>query len=436
MDKMKVVIICHFSTQEVRDRLPLDNRKLYTKVRKLLGMPTKSVGYGDIAPWDRAIINDLKQRGDIDLYVISAHSGLKKPVCQFEMDGVHYWFIRCDFTNMLQRLVPNDALWRKLNTLTPKVHRIIDAIKPDIVNLQGNENSYYSATVLGLHGYPIYSICQTIYNNPNRAKYGEVSSKNATTEMEIFKKVKYFGVYCKMHYDLLRELSPESYIFKFGYPGTGTLLQPTQTEKVYDFVNFAMGISDKKGYYDAVKALAIVKNVYPSVKLNLVGGADDIEMAKLTTLIADLELEKNVVLTPFFSKQGDMFLHIQKSRYALLPCKLDNVSGTMNQAMQLGLPMIVYKTAGTPKFNKEKECVLIAEHSSIEDLAAKMLLLMEHPEKAEQLRKNALEYQKMRAEKIKSNGDRLVENYKAVIAHYRDGQVIPQEQLFNPERDD
>ena len=131
-----------------------------------------------------------------------------------------------------------------------------------------------------------------------------------------------------------------------------------------------------------------------------------------------------------------MFLHIQKSRYALLPCKLDNVSGTMNQAMQLGLPMIVYKTNGTPCFNKEKECVLIAAHSNVEDLAAKMLVLMDNPEWADKLRQNAIEYQQKRAEHIKTNGNRLWENYKAVIAHFRNGQPIPQEQLFNPERDD
>lgn len=433
--KIKVAMICHFSTEEVRTHLPLDDRKLYRLVRRFLRLSDKGSGYGDIAPWDKDIIDYFRKRNDIELYVISAHSGLKRRVCQFDMDEVKYWFIKCDVATMLKHIIPSNKLWLKMNPMIPSVRKIINEIKPDIVNLQGNENAYYSSTVLGLKGYPIYSICQTIYTNPDRGKYGKVDTINAFVEREIFKQVKYFGVYCKMHYDMLRKLSPEAMIFKFGYPGTGKLLQPTPTEKEYDFVNFAMGISDKKGYYDAVRALAIVKQTYPNVTLNLVGGADDEEMAKIKTCVEEFGVSDNVIFTPFFPKREDMFLHIQKSRFALLPCKMDNTSGTMIQAMQLGLPLIVYKTAGTPAFNKEKECALIAEHSDVEDLAKQMLVYLNEPEHAAHNAVNAREYQERKAEMAGSNGDRLVENYRAILVNCQNGTAIPQEMLFNPEKD-
>ena len=149
-----------------------------------------------------------------------------------------------------------------------------------------------------------------------------------------------------------------------------------------------------------------------------------------------MHVKDNVVFTPFFAKQSDLFLHIQKSRFALLPCKLDNISGTMTQSMQLGLPIVVYKTTGTPVFNKEKECALIAELGNVEDLAAKMLVLMDHPEKAEMLAKNAREFQEKRVEYNRGNGDRLVSNFRAIIENFHNGTLIPQEQLFDPERDD
>ena len=72
----------------------------------------------------------------------------------------------------------------------------------------------------------------------------------------------------------------------------------------------------------------------------------------------------------------------------------------------------------------------------MEDLAAKMIVLMEHPEKAEILSKNAREFQEKRADYNRGNGDRLVANMRAIIDNYRSGISIPQEQLFNPERDD
>lgn len=436
MDKLKVCMVCHFSNAQVRSHLPLDDRKLYTFLRRILRMPTKGQGYGDIASWNNSIINYLKGREDIELHVISAHSGLKKQVVSYVEDNVHYNFVNCDVATMLKHLISNDALWRKLNPMVKDVHQLVGQIKPDLVLLVGAENAYYSCTVLGLDRYPIYTLCQTVYNNPEREIYGEVNSKNASTEMEIIKEHQYFGVYCKKHYDLLKSIAPDKYIFMYGFPSTGKMLEPTPCEKKYDFVNFALGMSAKKGFTDAIEATAIVKKKYPEVKLNLVGGGSVEQKAALAKLAEQQGVKDNVIFTPFFEKKSDLFLHIQKSRFALLPCKMDNTSGTMTQAMQLGLPIVVYKTTGTPSFNCEKECALIAEHSNVEDLAAKMLILMSDSEKAELLRKNAREFQEKKAEMAKQNGNRLVETFKAIIAKEQQGKDIPHYLFFNPERDD
>lgn len=429
-------MICHFSNQEVREHLPLDNRKLYNFLRKMLGLPAKKNLYGDIAAWDVNIIDEFKTHPEIDLHVISAHSGLKKSVVSYIEGNVHYNFVNCDRATLLKRLIRDDDLWRRLNPMVKHVHRLVDKIKPDLVLMVGLENAYISSTVLGIKGIPVLGLCQTIYNNPERAMYSFVDSKNATTEMAIFKEYRYFGVYCKKHYDLLRQIAPDVTIFKFGFPSKGKLLEPTPTEKEYDFVNFAMGMSSKKGFTDAIEATAIVKKKYPDVKLNLVGGGSVEQKAELKKMAEQLGVKDNVIFTPFFEKKTDLFLHIQKSRFALLPCKMDNISGTMTQAMQLGLPIVVYKTTGTPSFNREKECALIAEHSNVEDLAAKMLILMRDSEKAELLRKNASEFQEKKAEIAKQNGNCLIETFKAVISKEQQGKNIPQELLFNPEQDD
>lgn len=436
INKIRVAMVCHFSNPEVRAHLPLDDRRLYVFVRKLLRMPTKGKGYGDIAPWDTNTINFFKDRDDIDLYVISAHSGLKKRVVSYENQGVHYSFVKCEVATMLKRVIPNAKLWQKMNPMVKDVHRLVDQIKPDIILLMGLENAYYSGTVLGLKGYPVYGLCQTIYNNPERAVFDKVDGINAVTEMRIIKEHRYFGVYSKKHYDLLRKLAPDVSIFKFGFPSKGVLLEPTPCEKKFDFVNFAMSMSTNKGFSDAIEATAIVKKTHSDVKLNLVGGGSVEQKAELQKMADDLGVHDNVIFTPFFEKQSDLFLHIQQSRFALLPCKMDNISGTMVQAMQLGLPLVVYKTTGTPTFNREKECALIAEHSNVEDLAAKMLELMENPKKVDLLAKNAREFQEKQAEYNRGNGDRLLANIRAVIDNYRNGTPILQEQLFDPNKEE
>lgn len=434
--KIRVAMICHFSNANVRAHLPLDNRKLATFLRKILGLPEKKAGYGDIAPWDTASIAALSLRPDIDLHVISAHSGLKKSIVSFEDNNVHYNFVRCDEATMLKHVIKSDRLWLQINPMKHRVCNLVNKIDPDIVVLFGTENAYYSGTVLGIHGYPVYVLQQTVYNNPERKKNNMWSTKNAYTEMQIFNKEHYYGVYCKMHYDLLRQYCPDSFIFKFRFPANGFTLNPTPTEKVFDFVNFALTLDLRKGAHDSIRAIARIKQKYPKVTLNLVGGCNDVQKKELEGLIKELGVEDNVIFTPFFEKRSDLFLHIQKSKYAVLPCKLDHTSGTMSQAMQLGLPIVVYKTSGTPAFNREKECALIAEHSNVEDLATKMLILMEDSNRAELLRKNAKEFQEKRAEYNRHNGERLIANFYAIIDNYQNGTPIPEEQLFNSEQDD
>ena len=131
MNKIKVTMVCHFSNPQVRAHLPLDDRKLYSFARKMLCMPTKGKGYGDIAPWDTSAINFFQDRDDIELHVISAHSGLKKRVVSYEEEGVHYNFVKCEVATMLKRVIPNAKLWQKMNPMVKDVHRLVRQINPD-----------------------------------------------------------------------------------------------------------------------------------------------------------------------------------------------------------------------------------------------------------------------------------------------------------------
>ena len=426
--KMKVAMICHFSNKEVRDNLPLSNRRLYRFARKVLGMPGKSGWYGDIAPWDNSIIGAIKERNDIELFVISAHGGLKKSIVSFDSEGIHYHFIRCEIATMLKKIIHNDNLWRTLNPMSPKVKRLVNWIKPDLVLLVGTENAYISSTILGINGFPIYVLCQTIYNNP---EFCELDKKNSSTELKIFEKERYVGVYSDKHYYLLRGLGYKNYIFSFQWPTYKNTFVPIPcNEKQFDFINFALHMSREKGFHDCIEALSIVKVKYPNVKLNLVDGGNDIVRAELKRLIKKLGLENNVTFTPFFAERKDLFQHLQKVRFAILPCKVDHISGTQLQSMKCGLPVVCYKTTGTPSLNNDKECVLIAEMDDIKELASKMLLLMDNPDLAERLRQNSFEFCQKRKQDTLGNMHRLVENFKSIIDNYKHGTSIPEEQLF------
>lgn len=429
-NRIKVAIVCHFSNPMVRSHLPLDNRKLYYTARKILGMPNKRVGYGDMAAWDSYLIEFLSKRSDVELYVISAHSGLRKTTISFVEGNVNYYFVRCDYATMLKRIVKSPSLWLKLNPMRPKIRHLLKQIHPDIVALIGAENAHISSTVLGINDYPILIQCQTIYNNPDRVKYDKIEEKNAYVEKELFSTAKYVAIPTQMHYDLFKKLDSKALVFDWKAK-TPIMDVEYDGPKEYDFVTFAVNMCEKKGYFDAIKALAIVKEKYPHVMLNLVGGGQESVKQELKNLSVVLGVEKNIVFTSFFENQEDLFRHIQKSRFALLPCKLDHISGTMVQAMHYGLPLVCYATSGTPQFNKEKECALIAKMNNVEQLAEKMMELLRDPDKAKILRINALE-RLNKKNNMETCTERLVNTYKAIIDYDRMGNPIPEYLFFNP----
>lgn len=433
---MRILLIAGLSNSEIRKHLTFTkDRKLYHELIKLFHLPERVGEFRDTTPWVESIIRDLIKRDGIELHLMAPHIRLKKAIEEFEMNGVTYHYYRSEWTSLLRKL-NNYKLWKRLQRTGYYTKKILKSVNPDIIVLSGTENPVTSVSFFSSANYPFYCLCQTIYNNPERFKYSKPNKLILNLEQDIVSKLQYFGVYCKMHYEVLKQMRSDVDVFKFGYPTTGVLLEPTKTEKIYDFVNFAMNLDLRKGAHDSVKAIAIVKQKYPNVTLNLVGGCDPKSRTELDVLIEDLGLKDNVIFTPFFEKRKDVLLHIQKSRFAVLPCKLDHTSGTMTQSMQLRLPLVVYKTTGTPAFNRDKECVLIAEKGNVEELAQHMLTLLEQPEKAEQLAKNAREYQEMRVEYNKDNGDRLIANFKVIIENYHYGTTIPQNQLFNPETDD
>lgn len=433
---MKIVLIAGFSNPEIREHLEFRNdSRLYKFLIKTFGLPARVGKFRDYGPWVPDIIAEMERHSDIELHVVGHQIRLKRSMQTFRLRGVTYHFYPSEWTSFM-RICGSYRLWKRLQRSTHYVRQVVDEVKPDLIVLSGAENPATSIGILASDKYPRLCLCQTIYNNPERNQYMHPQKLIQDMEMDIFRHLNYFGVYSSMHYALLQKYRTEATIFKFGYPSKGMLLEPSEVEKEYDFVNFALMHGSRKGTPDSIRALAIVKKKYPDVTLNIVGGCDPEGMVQLKTLVSELGLQNNVMFTPFFEKSSDLLLHVQKSRFAVLPCKLDHTSGTMSQSMQLGLPIVVYRTTGTPSYNRDKQCALIAEKENVEQLAQHMMALMDSPELAESLKANAREFQEKKATDARQNGERLYATFKAVIEHCKEGKEIPQELLFNTDRDD
>lgn len=434
MDKIKVVWICHFSNSQTRAKMKLSsNRFLYRLIKKTTGKEAKNIEYKDIAPWISILIQEFEKFDNVELHVISPQVGLKRLFTEFEINGIFYHFYTPDISLFLSALIKNVKLWLKYQPGSPIVKRFIKKIKPDIVNLIGAENYYHSCVVLDLKDMPILSTCQTIYTNPQRLIFNQNAdkTKNWAIELLIQQKLKYFGCGGRMHRDLLLENNPDAIVFRSYLPAK---MPPTVEEQVkeYDFVCFAAGHGGNKGTEDAIKALAIVKKSKQDVTLNIVGRCSIEVQKSLNLLILDLGLSENVVFHGYFVEHDDMFRQVKKSSFAVLPVSMDIISSTTREAMFLGLPVITYKTSGTPLLNKDKECVLLADIGDINKIAENMILLLESESLAEVLTINSKEYIELNFNNS-FEAKNLVDTYSAIINHHKKGLAFPENLLFNIE---
>jgi len=432
MEKIKVVWLCHFSNQQTRSNLKLSStRFFYRLIAKIIGKEPKNRDYKDFAPWISILIEEFEKFEDVELHVISPQVGLKGISSQFNLNGVHYYFYNPDFTLFLSYLIKNVALWLKIQPSSFIVKRFLKKIKPDIINLIGAENYYHSCVVLDIEKIPILVTCQTIFTNPQRLQFQPHAdkSKNWAIELLIQQKEKYFACGGRMHRDLLIENNREAIVLK-GYLPAKTPGKIEEQVHEYDFVCFAAEHDDKKGTKDAIEAISLVKVRKPDVRLNIVGKCSPDYREILDKIIIKLGLIDNIVFHSYFAEHADLFRQVKKSKFALLPVKMDVISSTTREAMHLGIPVITYRTSGTPLLNKEKECVLLADIGDINKLAENMILLLESDTLANKLRLNAQEYVDINFNNA-VEAIRLKKIYRAVILHNTNGSEIPKELLFD-----
>lgn len=429
---MKIVWICHFSNKQIQNKLNLSKRNIISFIKGLIGKKSK-IQYKEFAPWVSNLIKEFEHFEDVELHVISPHFGLHGNVREFDINGVQYHFFEPEGLSLTGKLRNKFFLTGKKTYKSNRkiVRELIRKIKPDIINLIGAENPYYSVTSLDIKDIPVYVSLQTVYTNPDRHKFSTVDQHRWDIELAIHKKEKYFGATGRMHRDLLLNNNPEAIVFKMFFP----LQKPADVKevpKVYDFVFFAAGVNNKKGVEDAIEALSIASQVQPAITLNIVGRCHPDYKTILQGKINDLNLQENIAFHDYFPVHADMHQHIKKSRFAILPNKLDIISGTVIEAILLEIPVVTYKTSGSPYLNKDGETVLLAEIGDVNKLAENMIRLLNEPMLADTLKREAKAFVEREFNNDVS-AKRLLNNYKSVINHYRQRIDIPEEQLFSTE---
>ena len=387
-DKIKVVWIAVFRNSEISNVLQSHRSILYR-------MANSNFSQTDSAQWVTNGIKEFKKYDDIELHVITYASNLNKRVVNFTIDGIYYHIYNSTLYSITGRLRRKLGMKDPEHTSDRKViKKIVADINPDIVHVIGAENPEYSLSALDApKDKPLLVSLQTLMSMPGFFENYPISKESyeyrSSNELKVIKRADYIctrsGVYKKF---LSENLCKDAIILNMGIAGgVDSALDPS-IEKKYDFVYFANNIS--KAFEDALECFAIARKTHPQITMDVIGSYSEAFMQKMMVRITELGLNDSITFEGRLATHNDVMRGIQKSRFALLPLKVDLISGTIREAMRHGLPTLSTITPATPSLNINRESILLSETGDYEKMAANMCRLLDDARLVQQLSENGI----------------------------------------------
>lgn len=381
---IRVVWICQMSSPELRSHLDLHLPIWHKIIRRIMHRDT-SDAVGDIAIWNINAVKEFQLIDDIELHVIFVHEKMCERVQQFKEGRIMFYAVGEGETSLFSYLQKHFMGTNKTNMSSRIISSIVEKIQPNIIHVMGAENPQYSLSVLALpSNIPIIVQLQTLLHKTD-TKGKDVLQRDS--ELQVLCRADYIGTKIERYKDIiLSDIKP-----KAKFVQTRLMIaekaKPLVSEKHFDFVYFANHIN--KSVDLAIEAFCLAYQHHPEITLDIVGGTTDNEIAKIRRRLEKSGCNKAVSFEGRLQTHEDVIIQISKARFALLPLKIDFISGTLREAMWYGLPVVTTITSGTPLLNEVRDSVLLSRIGDHEEMAKNMCKLIENPLLADKLQKNA-----------------------------------------------
>jgi glycosyltransferase involved in cell wall biosynthesis len=138
----------------------------------------------------------------------------------------------------------------------------------------------------------------------------------------------------------------------------------------------------EKGHSTILKALILVRKVFPNVCYLIAGEGQDKPL--LEAEIAALGLGENVLLTGILKKIAPL---LRKSDLAVLPSLVEPLGMFQIEAQYLEVPTIASRVGGIPETMLDQETGLMIESGDVEEWAKAIIWMLSNPDAAKQMAK-------------------------------------------------
>jgi glycosyltransferase involved in cell wall biosynthesis len=160
-----------------------------------------------------------------------------------------------------------------------------------------------------------------------------------------------------------------------------------KTKKISDdpVIGTIGNLNSQKGQKYLIRALPSVLKKYPTAKIEIIGEGK--ERNSLVTETKRLNLQGKVTL---LGKKTDLQKYLSDWTVFVLPSISETFGIVILEAMDAGIPVVATKSGGTTDIVKSGVNGLLVERKNPESLAKKIIKILDKPELAGDLTRNAL----------------------------------------------
>lgn len=389
-----------------------------------------NIPHGTSGTWMYDISDRLARMPDVDLAIACVHGDT---FAKHEVDGTTFYCLPGGGKDMMFYNKSYERLWRS----------IYEDFKPDLVNIHGTE---YTHALSFVRAYPNVKTVVSLQGVIERIKDVDLIGlsflrtiryrtlrewmhfngmlemhllhrKNAKSEREILSGVKYVMCVDSWHQAMALSINPRAKQFIVGYNlrekfYTSTKWDPCRAEKYTITTN--PGGTPLKGLHNLFRAVAIVKEFYPEVRVKVPGMKQaNGELAPtsgyaiyLRKLIRKLGLVDNIEFLGNQSEQ-QMLNNMLSARVQVIPSAIEGPSLVLREGMHLGVPTIASFRGGMADFVDDKVNGFLYDYQEYPYLAKRIMEIFASDELALSLSRAAIE----KAEKAHDRDNNLKDYY-------------------------
>jgi glycosyltransferase involved in cell wall biosynthesis len=344
--------------------------------KELLNLKNEDIYQHSAMTWIHTLINEFRTDYSVELHVISSSYLVKRDI-HFIEGNVNYYLLKRDlpffpFPKRIYSLVPF-CLKLRYKYFRIKVKKIINQIKPDIINSHGTENEY-SLPIFDVK-VPFIVEIQGYINDIIRQNSNIFLRQQFKYENRVFKKGMHFIVHTSYMDKVILKQNQNANLYQCHYAVDQIAFDMPDMGKDAD-ISFAANLLKRKGIYDLIEACRIVKKIYPLLKVKIIGRSTKEILSEVIEIIKQYELEKNFVFYGYLPEHFDLLREVKKSKITVLPTYADTSPGTIGESMALGVPTIAYNVGGLSDMIQHKINGLLIEKGNVAELADAIIYLL------------------------------------------------------------